>query len=82
MKPKQPRSLSHQSSWEQHIHDLKVFKRIHGHCKVPRRYTPNLSLGYWVLQMRQRKKKGILDKSKYLILKALGFVWGNLKKRG
>jgi len=64
-----------QTTWEEYIHDLKAFKKEHGHCEVPNRYQPNLALGLWVSNLRQRKKLGTLAKDKILNLDGLGFVW-------
>jgi len=75
MKTKQPSSLSHQSSWEQHIHDLKAFKKEHGHCNVPYQYQPNPALGQWASGLRYAKKQGRLVEERVRCLDALGFVW-------
>jgi hypothetical protein len=45
-------------SWQQHVNDLKEFKKKRGHCDVPHRYEPNQGLGYWVAETRKRKKQG------------------------
>jgi len=74
-KPKQPISLSHHSSWEQHLHELKAFKKEHGHCNVPRRYSLNHALGRWISTVRYAKKQGTLTKKTIQCLDALGFVW-------
>ena len=62
-----------QTTWEQRIHDLKVFKEKHGHCNVPFRYPPNPVLGRWVNSVRQWKKRGALTEDKIRLLDALGF---------
>ena len=61
--------------WEQHIHDLKAFKKIHGHCNVPLRYPLNPTLGSWVNKVRHHKKRGVLAEDKIRFLDALGFSW-------
>jgi len=64
-----------QVPWKQRINDLKAFKKKHGHCNVSNEYRPNLSLGQWVSNLRQRKKLGTLAEDKILILDTLGFSW-------
>ena len=66
---------AHHTIWKQHIHDLMVFKKEHGHCNVPQRYSLNPALGRWVLGVRQRKKRGVLAEDKVSLLDALGFSW-------
>ena len=61
-------------NWDEHVHDLKVFKKEHGHCNVPMRYPPNKVLGYWVNDIRQQKKRGTLAKERIIILDGLGFL--------
>jgi len=73
--PKQPSSLSRQSSWEQRFKELKAFKKKYGHCNVSSDYPPNPALGKWVSNLRQRKKHGKLADDRILTLDALGFCW-------
>ena len=63
------------SSLKQHIHDLKAFKKKHGHCDVPSQYSLNPALGRWVNYVRNAKSRGMLSEDKILILDALGFSW-------
>jgi len=73
--PKRPSSPSHPSSWEQRFKELKEFKKEHGHCKVPFRYSLNPILGRWINTVRYAKKQGTLAKKRVHCLNALGFVW-------
>ena len=66
-------------SWEQHINDLKAFKKKHGHCNVPWQYQPNPSLANWVANIRKAKKHGRLDGDKIRVLDALGFCWDRIR---
>jgi hypothetical protein len=68
-------------TWGRHIHDLKAFKKEHGHCNVPCRYPPNPTLGNWVNTIRQWKNRSRLTEEQILILDALGFSW-SMKQRG
>jgi hypothetical protein len=70
-----------QDTWNQHIRDLKTFKKEHGHCDVPMRYPPNPVLGHWVNGVRQWKKRGALAEDRVRCLAALGFSWA-MKQRG
>ncbi len=50
-----------QTSWEDRFSELKDFKKMSGHCNVPKIYAKNPSLGYWVNEQRfqyRRKIKG------------------------
>ena len=42
--------------------ELKDFKKMYGHCKVPRMWEENPQLGQWVHTMRQSKRKGGQDR--------------------
>lgn len=69
-----------QVPWEQRIHDLQAFKNEHGHCNVSSRYQPDPTLGRWVENLRQRKKRGELAEDRIRILDALGFRWVREKR--
>ena len=36
------------TSWEVRLGELREYKRVYGHCNVPKLYRENPSLGYWV----------------------------------
>jgi hypothetical protein len=74
-------SWAPRETWDQHIHDLKAFKKKHGHCNVPWRYPLNPVLGWWVNGIRQRKRRGKLAEDRILLLNTLGFCWA-MKPRG
>lgn len=42
--------------WQKHYDELKKFKKDHGHCNVPARYSNNRRLGIWVSAQRQQYK--------------------------
>lgn len=60
---------------------LKLYKKQHGHCNVPQKYSKNLALGSWVCSRRILHKKGTLQPTQTLKLNELGFVW-NTKIKG
>ena len=39
------------------LSELDAYIQLHGHCRVPKRYAPNPSLGNWVNKQRQQYKK-------------------------
>jgi hypothetical protein len=72
---------SHGTAWEDRLSELADYLKIYGHCNVPKRYSRNAKLGYWV--SRQRTQYGLHLKGKpsamttYRIqeLESLGFKW-------
>ncbi len=62
-----------QSITERHLKDLEKFHKIHGHCRVPRKWKTNESLSYWLDGRRRRKAK--LEPCVVNKLDAFGFVW-------
>lgn len=75
-------------SWNQRLHDLRVFKQQFGHCLVPSRYEANPELGIWVGTQRTQyrmymrcKETGLpistsMNEDRIRELEELGFVWG------
>ncbi len=61
--------------WERQFAALKLFRQLHGHCKVPADWPQNPQLAAWVAAQRQAWKKNRLDAEHRLRLDALGFVW-------
>lgn len=64
--------------WDERYQQLVRFKKEHGHCDVPQKYSPNSALAQWVNAQRARKlspdKKARLDK--------IGFSWsGDIAKK-
>jgi hypothetical protein len=45
---------SHGTSWEARLSELADYRKIHGHCNVPRRNSENAKLAYWVTKQRKR----------------------------
>lgn len=68
-------------TWEKRLEELKTFKKKHRHCNVPYNYQPNLTLARWVVNIRHRKKQGILAKERVRLLNELGFCWVIARKK-
>lgn len=58
--------------WETRFRELVQYRDEHGHCDVPARWPPNLSLGHWVAAQRARMRKGTLRDDRARRLKAIG----------
>jgi hypothetical protein len=72
--------------WEAQLARLAAYKAEHGDCNVPRRRAEDRSLGAWVDNQRQRKKKldcgepgDGMTTERAARLEALGFAWGGTK---
>jgi hypothetical protein len=63
------------AAWEEKFSELKVFKDIKGHCKVPKRWTENPQLGRWVINQRSARREGKLSDERIQRLSEIGFVW-------
>jgi hypothetical protein len=70
------------AGWEAQLAKLKTYRAMHGHCNVPQGWAEDPTLGKWVINQRQHKKK--LDRGepsqgmtaeRAAKLEALGFVW-------
>jgi hypothetical protein len=78
--------VSHDESWKKHLLALKVYRDLHGHVQVPKRFvipadhekwpneTHGLKLGNVVNAFRTRKTS--LPQNRIEALEALGFDWG------
>ena len=61
------------SLWEKHYHELKEFRKKHGHCLVPPDWRENPKLGGWVRHTRQRRAHLPIDRKRRL--DEIGFDW-------
>jgi len=67
--------------WKSRFRELREFRQIHGHCRVPQKYSQNPSLGKWVSKMRlefkkvEEKQKSLLTAESIATLNNLGFDW-------
>eukprot|EP00980_Cylindrotheca_fusiformis_P006910 scaffold1442_cov128-Cylindrotheca_fusiformis.AAC.31 len=81
-------------SWNQRFEELKEFKRIHGHCLVPSRYSESPELGVWVGTQRTQYRlymsgqengtstTSSMNEDRIRALEELGFAWGLRGGRG
>lgn len=61
--------------WWTRFGELEEYKREHGDCNVPARYTANPQLGRWVRDQRQNYKKNNLSSERVEALEMTGFEW-------
>jgi hypothetical protein len=72
------------SAWEGRLSELAGYRRIHGHCNVPKRYSENSKLGQWVGNQRNtywvhvKGKPSPMTPSRIQKLESLGFEWNGL----
>ncbi|WP_146447634.1 helicase associated domain-containing protein [Bythopirellula polymerisocia] len=64
-----------EASWEKMFNQLKAYKKKHGDCDVPQRWTENPELGVWVSNQRTRKRQKLLSKERIARLNKIGFSW-------
>jgi hypothetical protein len=67
--------------WEERLSELAEYRKIHGHCNVPKRYSENSKLGNWVQAQRTQYrlhlegKKSQMTLSRIQALESLGLEW-------
>jgi hypothetical protein len=44
------------AAWKDHLSELADYRKIHGHCNVPRNYSENAKLAAWVAKQRKQYK--------------------------
>ena len=72
---------SHSSGWDTRWEELRTFRDMHGHCNVPKNYSPHRRLAVWVkCQRRQFKlyeegKSSTITEERIKKLLSLGFVF-------
>jgi len=64
-----------EQAWQRMYGCLKEYRRIHGHCLVPRSCPENPRLGRWVSHQRYLKRYGRLPQARIESLEALGLEW-------
>jgi hypothetical protein len=68
-------------AWEDRLSELANYRKIHGHCNVPIRYSENSKLGKWVSNQRStyklhgEGKTSPMTLSRIQALESLGFEW-------
>jgi hypothetical protein len=69
------------ATWQCRLSELTDYRKIHGNCNVPRKYSENLKLGYWVENQRSQYRshlngnKSSMTLSRIQELESLGFEW-------
>jgi transposase-like protein len=72
---------SRSANWEGSLSELADYRKIHGHCNVPNRYSENTKLGQWVMHQRRNYRLHLEGKKSHLTtlriqaLKSMGFEW-------
>jgi hypothetical protein len=72
---------SRSAAWEDYLSELAAYRKIHGHCKVPKSYRDNLKLGKWVAHQRCNYRLHLEGKPSAMTtfrikeLDSLGFEW-------
>jgi hypothetical protein len=68
-------------AWEDRLSELADYRKIHGHCNVPLRYSENSKLARWVnaqrtsFKLHVKGKKSQMTTSRIQELESLGFEW-------
>jgi hypothetical protein len=72
----------HSAAWEYRLSELADYRKIHGHCNVPQKYSETTKkLGKWVVTQRthyrlhREGKKSPMTKFRIQELESLGFEW-------
>ena len=68
-------SISLRPNWERRLKELEAFKKEHGHCNVPAKYSPNPPLAHWVAHVRSRRQSSRTVTELARRLDELGFTW-------
>jgi hypothetical protein len=69
------------AQWNAMVAKLKVFAKIHGHCKVPKGYQVDPELANWVRNQRLeyanqlRGKRSRMTQDRVDLLNSMGFKW-------
>jgi hypothetical protein len=69
------------TSWEDRLSELADYRKVHGHCNVPKNCTGNAELGRWVTRQRDQHSLHMKGKTSQLTLSRrealvkLGFEW-------
>ena len=77
-----------QTSWDNRYAELREFHNVNGHANVPKIYTKNPSLGYWVNEQRfqyrrmSKKKSTYLTAEKIRLLNKINFKWSLRESNG
>jgi hypothetical protein len=59
---------SYGAAWEDRLSELADYRKIHGHCNVPNRYSENKKLGWWVGTQRMHYRLNQEGKKSWMTL--------------
>jgi hypothetical protein len=72
----------HEKKWNDHLQQLREFKKMNGHCLVPHTFPENQSLARWVKRQRRQfklmqdgDKSSTMTQARVELLNQEGFVW-------
>jgi hypothetical protein len=69
-------------TWDYRLSELADYRKLHGHCKVPKKYSENAKLGMWVATQKYQYSLHLKGKTSAMTLlrieelESLGFEWG------
>ncbi|NIN00078.1 MAG: hypothetical protein GTO24_19000, partial [candidate division Zixibacteria bacterium] len=63
------------TAWEEMFSALLEYKKAHGDCNVPAKWSENPRLGRWVHKQRRDRKKSRLSTERIRRLDEVGFQW-------
>jgi hypothetical protein len=72
---------SHSAAWKDRLSELAKYRKIHGHCNVPKRYSENSKLAQWVGNQRKQYRLHLEGKTSSMTpfrvqeLESVGFEW-------
>jgi hypothetical protein len=75
-------------TWEYRLNQLADYRKLHGHCNVPRSFSENAMLGNWVAKQRTQYKPHEEGKKSHMTLfrlqkmESLGFEWNSRSAAG
>jgi hypothetical protein len=75
------------AAWGDHLSELADYRKLHGHCNVPRNCSENTQLGSWVAKQRRNYilyrdgKNSQSTALRILALESLGFEWDGRQRR-
>jgi hypothetical protein len=58
----------HGAAWEGRLSELADYRKIHGHCNVPRKYSENIQLGQWVKKQKSNYRLHLEGKKSLMTL--------------
>lgn len=61
--------------WELRFAELKDFREVHGHVRVPVLWRQNAALGRWLAYQRQQGRRGQIEPDRGRRLQELGVEW-------